>query len=458
MKRYENLVEIRAEKLIYKPFHLSHNLRYIYVLKGSLHCRFVAGVHTMKEGDLEIINIDEPVGFESNGGGNLVLTFEINAEKAKSYCDFIDKGLFNCSTTLFYSSKTEPKAIDELKSNVKRLLFCYINEDDDILLENLIREIVWTTCEECHDLQNMFKRQSGSDARAKRFVRLYTYIYQHHSEKLNLKELADSEYVSEQYLSKEFKDQLNMNFKDTLEYYRVINSVRYLVTTKKNISLISELCGFSASRYFYKHFNLYLKCTPNEFRQKNSAFPEKIYDVAISDSIMQMMIATMKQHEPKEMNALFAQNATTNDTSVMEGESSSIVYSKRKISRQLLLQFEHEVSAQLPLALNLKEIKLQSARERVHQLIFGVDSVEVPPAMFLLSLNQSIDCLEKIKLIQYVEQAMIMAYQLGDLAKLEGIAVSQLYDIFDCYSEIRQVLELFEEETPLIIVELGYLA
>ena len=54
---------IRALEIRHKPFHLSKNLRIIYVLKGELTLKFVAGAATVKEGSIEIININEPVCF-----------------------------------------------------------------------------------------------------------------------------------------------------------------------------------------------------------------------------------------------------------------------------------------------------------------------------------------------------------------------------------------------------------
>ena len=43
-------------------------------------------------------------------------------------------------------------------------------------------------------------------------------IYENAANKLNLKEIAEREYVSVQYLSKEFNEKIHINFKTTVEY------------------------------------------------------------------------------------------------------------------------------------------------------------------------------------------------------------------------------------------------
>ena len=82
MKLYENLLKIDAGQVTYMPFHLSENLRLLYVLCGSVSCRWVAGVHTLSAGQIEIVNIEEPFCIEECSEDNLILFFEIQREKA----------------------------------------------------------------------------------------------------------------------------------------------------------------------------------------------------------------------------------------------------------------------------------------------------------------------------------------------------------------------------------------
>lgn len=270
MKQDVGLYGIKAERINFYPFHLNQNLRLLYVLEGSLRLRFVSGEHILKTGDVEILNISEPVEIQKTEGENLVLIYEFNGAKAKQYCDMIDRGIFNCNSTLFYASVTAQKDQDVLKRKLRLFYEYYLDGTGEFLMEKAMEEIVVFVGDRCHDLKNMFRNVLDDDVRADRFMRIYTYILENCQKKINLKELAESEYLSPQYLSKEFNNRLKINFKDTLEYFRVIQSVRYLISSSMTVTQISELCGFSAPRYLYKKFGLYMNCTPMEFKKSLS--------------------------------------------------------------------------------------------------------------------------------------------------------------------------------------------
>lgn len=287
---------IKALEIRHKPFHVSENFRIIYVLKGSLCLEFVAGRYYLTEGNFEIINIDEPVKlFGETEKDNIILMFEIERETAKSLQPLIDKALYNCNTTLFYPSKAKKKHKQQLITKLLLMYNLYINSQeqgaaDDALIIKTARETEELVVENFHDFKNMLIDSEVSDARLNRFLRIYDSIYMDSASKLNLKKLADNEYVSVQYLSKEFNEKLNINFKATVEYYKVIQAVRYLITTNMPVTLISENSGFSAPRYFYKQFSTYLKCTPVAFRDKLKDEEEQVLELPPYDDEVKSLI------------------------------------------------------------------------------------------------------------------------------------------------------------------------
>ena len=272
----DNGLVIKALEIRNKPFHVSENLRILYVLKGTLGLEFVAGRCYLTEGNIEIINIDEPVKlFSESGEENVVLVFEVERETAKSLQPLIDKALYNCSTTLFYPSKATKNHQQQLRAKLLLIYNLYVNTADDTLMIKTVQEAEDLIVEYFHDFKNMLADSGVSDARLNRFLRIYDSIYMNAAE-LNLRKLADNEYVSVQYLSKEFNEKLNVNFKATVEYYKVIQAVRYLITTCMPVTQVSENSGFSAPRYFYKQFSAYLKCTPVAFRDRLKAEEEQL--------------------------------------------------------------------------------------------------------------------------------------------------------------------------------------
>jgi|GEM_PF-5813354 len=58
-----------------------------------------------------------------------------------------------------------------------------------------------------------------------------------------------------------------MSTQDSLNATRCFKSERLLLLTRKSIQEISAECGFSDTKYYYKHFKLWFRCTPKQYRE-----------------------------------------------------------------------------------------------------------------------------------------------------------------------------------------------
>ena len=217
MKTRNRDLIIRAAEIRHKPFHLSKNLRIVYILKGQITLEFVAGKAEVREGEIEIININEPVAFSGGSPGNVILIFEFDSNAAKISQPRIDKALYNCNTTLFYPCKTKHKYQEQLISKLLLIYNLYVHTEDHSLIRKTSQEIEDLIVDKFHDLKNMLMETEVSEVNLNRFLRIYDSIYLNSAGKLNLKEIAEKEYVSVQYLSKEFNEKLNINFKRKLQ-------------------------------------------------------------------------------------------------------------------------------------------------------------------------------------------------------------------------------------------------
>lgn len=454
MDKYKHLLKIYAGQVAYMPFHLSENLRLLYVLSGSISCRWVAGVHTLSAGQIEIVNIEEPFCIEQSSDDNLVLFFEIQKEKAVEYCDLIDDGLYNCNTTLFYDSTTDSRAQAVLKDKMRTLYLDYLEEKEHARMEEQISDIVNFIVDNCHDLLNMLNAKRGTDPRAERFLRIYTYMYNHCDEKINLKQLADCEYVSQQYLSKEFNERLNMNFKDTLEYYRIIQSVRYLIQGKKNVTMISELCGFSAPRYFYKHFAIYLKCTPAEFRNQYLSRPEKNKSV---DPVCRKIGELLRSFQEESGEGV---SKSENPISFPVIEQQHLKFNKRKVDRQMVASLVEFVKQRLSADVEVMKISGNGVRHQIAALLKQDTGLKeddnIPPVMlfFYTEVQKSREgCRE---LAKRAGETGICAHMMCQLAETSGLCCQLDFSILSFEEDACRILGMDQRFQPLLTVMIGY--
>ena len=155
---------------------------------------FTAGRAEVREGEAEIININEPVEFAEGTPGNVSLIFEIDGQLARRKQPRIDKALYNCNTTLFYPCTAGRNHCEQLKAKLMLLYGIYTRTDDQKLIDQVIGEIEELIVSRFHDFKNMLVAAGVSESNMARLLRIYDMIYVNAARKLNLKEIAESEF------------------------------------------------------------------------------------------------------------------------------------------------------------------------------------------------------------------------------------------------------------------------
>ena len=84
---------------------------------------------------------------------------------------------------------------------------------------------------------------------------------------LTLEETASQLYVSEEYLSTQFKKETGVGFAETVRRYRIEKIKELLLGTKLKLNQISELVGYSDPKYMSKVFKEEIGMLPSEYRK-----------------------------------------------------------------------------------------------------------------------------------------------------------------------------------------------
>ena len=143
--------------------------------------------------------------------------------------------------------------------------------DDFALINSLNRSALmedfygWANKMVNHFVDDVFANISNMSDTMSRAV---TYIAAHYMEKFTLHELATKLFVSDSYLSKLFRQELNSNFTDYLNRTRIDHSTELMRNTDLSILEISGMVGFDDQSYFTKVFKRALGETPKQYRKK----------------------------------------------------------------------------------------------------------------------------------------------------------------------------------------------
>ncbi len=275
------------------PIHFHDDIEVVYVLGGSIIMRNGYYTYKLKQGDIFIVNDREMHSFERTDEDNMVMMLQLDLAYFSRYYD----SLRHCFFVTDSDDETD-ESLETLRSILARIMMEVIQkgqgyehkviESTHNLIANLISDFQYFVMED-----GRFKnetRNKGNKILAGRLNRITDYMYDNYNRKLTLGEIAKNEHLSIYYLSHIIKEATGLSFQDLLNYIRVEESEKLLLGTNKKIGAIAEETGFSAVRYYIKHFENWFGMHPLEYREKyiNKIFSREIearYDLCSPSKI-----------------------------------------------------------------------------------------------------------------------------------------------------------------------------
>lgn len=254
------------------PIHFHEDMEVVYILKGMITMRNGCYTQVLKEGDIYIFNDREMHSFEKiDGEENMVMMLQIDLTYFGIYYDSLKNSFYVTD-----QNSDDDEALDGLRTIMARVMMELLQKgygyEENIIesIHNLIgameADFKYFLLEDGRFVNEVTKR--GNKVLAGRLNRIVDYMYDNYYRKLTLGEIADREHLSIYYLSHVIKEATGLSFQDLLSFIRVEESEKLLLGTNKKISTIAEETGFSAVRYYVKHFETWFGMHPSEYRKK----------------------------------------------------------------------------------------------------------------------------------------------------------------------------------------------
>lgn len=109
-------------------------------------------------------------------------------------------------------------------------------------------------------------RSPGGDS--SRIGRVFAFLFQHFSQHIGLKEVADSVSMSDSALCKLMKRHTGKTFSHALNKIRIGHACRLLIEDNQAVGDISFLCGYSSPSYFNRTFRRFTGFSPLQYRNR----------------------------------------------------------------------------------------------------------------------------------------------------------------------------------------------
>ena len=93
------------------------------------------------------------------------------------------------------------------------------------------------------------------------------FVSEHYAEPISLSHIADHLGMTQQYVSKRFKEEMGVNYVDYLNRFRLDAARDILASSRETIRAIGERVGFANPQYFIKRFRERFELTPAQYRE-----------------------------------------------------------------------------------------------------------------------------------------------------------------------------------------------
>lgn len=118
-------------------------------------------------------------------------------------------------------------------------------------------------------VQGVMEHRSGIGSHPKLIREMKEYIEKHIGDDLSLNTLAKAFYTNPSYLSHLFKHSTGENYSEYLSRIRVEKAKRLLEDSHFKVQDVSEMVGYTDSRYFSQMFKKIAGLTPTEYRNQS---------------------------------------------------------------------------------------------------------------------------------------------------------------------------------------------
>jgi len=160
-----------------------------------------------------------------------------------------------------------------------KAVFSFVNDSGSLnsAIDSILKELRHSNAESRFYISNKVSgiltgiiqyrfKSSFTDPQEELVERAVKYIQEHYMEKINIKQLANDEYISPYHFIRLFKKYHGIPPYNYLMEYR-LKMAQYLFLHQKSVKEVASECGFSSTNSFSRAFQKHFGVSPSQYRE-----------------------------------------------------------------------------------------------------------------------------------------------------------------------------------------------
>ncbi|WP_142967504.1 GH39 family glycosyl hydrolase [Enterococcus casseliflavus] len=293
---------------------ISEQVEIFFCLKGNLNVQINRKNYLLRETDLILIN-DGDIYDLKTSKESLVLVLKMNHDMFNNS----DEGLFMLNTIL-----NENDHFDDIRKILVTMLFELSKKESYkvYLILSLSYNLLYILDRYFKIIDKINLEDEKYDERIKSII---SYIKNNYTQPISLQEVAETQFLTPQYLSKFFKQQTGLTLSKYITEYRLGQAVKSLIRTEYSVTKIAMDYGFPNLAAFNKIFREVYNTTPADYRSKIRKNIQSgpvqnevnLFDEKINDLEKHLIIEQLQKYVIQDDNGYLDKKSQTNSREII---------------------------------------------------------------------------------------------------------------------------------------------
>ena len=266
-------VTLYTASIAEQPFHWHSGLEIIYVVEGTVQIELhkdpeFLNTAQLRQGDVYLFSNNQVHRIYETNSENVVHVLTIAQERIKKV--FADADTLEFDNVTIQNTMKEIRDYGELQTNIAFIISNIIYPENviDMSFSKMLDAFLYWIIKTFEIITRQLSRQNQPVRYYERLISITNYIENNVENKNILESISQNLYLNKDYISRELKNKVGYSYQQLVNFYRIQHAIHLLLNTDLNVTEISEMCGFSATRYFYKEFRKFYEAGPLHFRKK----------------------------------------------------------------------------------------------------------------------------------------------------------------------------------------------